>query len=349
MNRGEGCFGRIDVSTEGYFKEGIGLPVLKISTAFTKENINRCIKTLGNMKNIAFDDKNKLNRLALEQRAKFTKAFSVRGDMFAQIYGLACVNKEKVFYDLTSGVGMYRWLCCHGDLSEEIKKVSEHIKNTLPIAVLRGDSEVRENVINNIDLSPTPFVLKETDYKICTPMGFVVNTNVNYSCLAFKIPYYNGAMSVVSDIIQRSYIWDKIRLEGGAYGGGCGFDRDKTVYISSYRDPQLERTEKVFRSLGAYLEELKLSDSELNRFVLGNIARLMKPVKNKSINRYVLSQFVLNKTYDRELEYVQERLLCTGEDINKVGGMLKDCVNKGAFVTFGGENIKSYFDNIYII
>lgn len=52
-----------------------------------------------------------------------------------------------------------------------------------------------------------------------------------------------GAAYVISKQIGNSYIWDKVRVVGGAYGGFCDFSPHNGMFtFLSYRDPNLLAT-----------------------------------------------------------------------------------------------------------
>ena len=51
---------------------------------------------------------------------------------------------------------------------------------------------------------------------------------------------HTGATAVAMRHLNTTYLWDKVRVQGGAYGGGSGFDPFSGGFIfSSYRDPNL--------------------------------------------------------------------------------------------------------------
>ena len=67
-----------------------------------------------------------------------------------------------------------------------------------------------------------------------------------------------------------AYLWDRVRVRGGAYGAFCSLDRfaGQAVFVS-YRDPNTTATLDVFRQAGRFLQETTLSDEEMTRAVIG--------------------------------------------------------------------------------
>ena len=69
-----------------------------------------------------------------------------------------------------------------------------------------------------------------------------------------------GSDLVALHLLRTDYLWDRIRVRGGAYGGFCAFDRRSgTLSYLSYRDPHIEQTLAAYDGSAAYLRELQLS------------------------------------------------------------------------------------------
>jgi hypothetical protein len=50
-----------------------------------------------------------------------------------------------------------------------------------------------------------------------------------------------GGFSVAARALSLGYLWDNVRVAGGAYGGGCAFNPTSGGFaFSSYRDPNLQ-------------------------------------------------------------------------------------------------------------
>ena len=52
-----------------------------------------------------------------------------------------------------------------------------------------------------------------------------------------------GAAMVARQYLGSAWLWEKVRVQGGAYGGFCNFDRRSGAFtFGSYRDPNLLQT-----------------------------------------------------------------------------------------------------------
>lgn len=80
-----------------------------------------------------------------------------------------------------------------------------------------------------------------------------------------------GGMAVALKHLNTTYMWDKIRVQGGAYGGGASFDPFSGNFVfTSYRDPNLIETLDNYDGAAAFLRQ-GIGEQELTRSVIGVI------------------------------------------------------------------------------
>ena len=52
-----------------------------------------------------------------------------------------------------------------------------------------------------------------------------------------------GSAYVINKHLGTTWLWDRVRVSGGAYGGFCDFDTHSGMFsFLSYRDPNLTKT-----------------------------------------------------------------------------------------------------------
>jgi hypothetical protein len=340
-------FGKFYLQADSFTKDENGIPLLAVTTSFMRENMRECVELIKRLiSGIRLNDTDRLARLISEYKADFKRGFTASGNVYALKRVLAQLNPNDVLKDKAGGIGLYQYLGSGIDFLHELIEVSEYIAKTKPIAVLRGSTSDRRYIIENIPLGDTLPKAVKINEKPLSQTGFIIPGEVNYNAVALKMPCYNGFAEVAESIIERGYIWDNIRLKGGAYGGGCGFLRNNTMYLYSYRDPQLKATMETFKRVGDYLSTLKLTESEFERFAIGSISELLKPRKNKTVNLTVLSQAILERSLDTETELVKQRLGCTQSDIRALGKTISDKINSAALTstTLGGNGIAAWYE-----
>lgn len=109
--------------------------------------------------------------------------------------------------------------------------------------------------------------------------GLAIPAQVNYVGKAVNLFQtgwkYRGQALVVTKHLRASWLWDQVRVQGGAYGAFCSLDRLSGVLsFTSYRDPNLERTLDIFNRSGDYLRNLDLSPEALDASVVGGVGEI---------------------------------------------------------------------------
>jgi len=86
---------------------------------------------------------------------------------------------------------------------------------------------------------------------------------------------YHGSAQVISRYLRNTFLWDQVRVQGGAYGAFCLFERlSGLLSLVSYRDPNLTGTIDVFDRAGRFLLESNLNDAEITKAIIGAIGDL---------------------------------------------------------------------------
>lgn len=121
--------------------------------------------------------------------------------------------------------------------------------------------------------------LPEADWQPERPQpgeGLIVPAQVNFAGKAVNL--YSGgceddgSLNVIAHFLRTSWLWEQVRVQGGAYGAFSSFDRmSGTFVLASYRDPNLLETLAVFDRTAAHLQGLRLSPEDIEKSVIGVI------------------------------------------------------------------------------
>ena len=106
--------------------------------------------------------------------------------------------------------------------------------------------------------------------------GLVIPAQVNYVGKAanlYELGYeLHGSVAVITRYLRNTWLWDRVRVQGGAYGAFCSFDHFSGILaFASYRDPNLRETLANFDDSGRFLREVDLSWEELTKAIIGTI------------------------------------------------------------------------------
>jgi hypothetical protein len=109
--------------------------------------------------------------------------------------------------------------------------------------------------------------------------GLVIPAQVNYVAKAanlYDLGYQlHGSVGVITRFLRNTWLWDRVRVQGGAYGAFCAFDHFSGVMaFASYRDPNVLATVDNYDACATFLKDLELSNEELTKAIIGTIGEL---------------------------------------------------------------------------
>lgn len=181
---------------------------------------------------------------------------------------------------------------------------------------------------------------------LAAPVGaevFATPSQVNYvakGCNLKALGYsYHGSAAVIMRHLARSYLWEQVRVLGGAYGAFCSLDRTSGNFVcSSYRDPNVEKTVAVYDSMADYLAGISLTREDLTRVIVGTIGDLDLYRLPEARGAYSLGRWLAGES-DEALQALREEILSTtNDDFRAFAPILKEAASKGETCVIGGAN-----------
>ncbi|MCX7027871.1 MAG: insulinase family protein [Spirochaetes bacterium] len=132
-----------------------------------------------------------------------------------------------------------------------------------------------------------------------------------------------GAFLVVKNYLDTTFLWENVRVKGGAYGGFSSFDLNSGLFIFlSYRDPNLEKTIEVFSKAGDFLGKLNISREELTRSIIGTIGGVDAYLLPDAKGFTSLVHFLTGYTYEDRQAMRKEILSASPEDFKALSAAL---------------------------
>lgn len=165
--------------------------------------------------------------------------------------------------------------------------------------------------------------------------GFVVPTQVSYVGKGGQLyepgEQVPGASGVVSRFLRTGYLWDHVRVIGGAYGGFCTFDSkagDGVFTYLSYRDPNLDKTLDVYDATGeALLEasnELENNPDALATAIIGAVGDMDGALSPDQKGATALNRWISRETPERRQQFRDEVLNTKASDFKDFAMKLKN-------------------------
>jgi Zn-dependent M16 (insulinase) family peptidase len=162
--------------------------------------------------------------------------------------------------------------------------------------------------------------------------GFIVTTQVSYVGKAGMLyapgEAVNGSAQVVARFLRTGYLWDYVRVMGGAYGGFCTFSQYSGFFsFLSYRDPNLSKTIDVYDGAAdaviAAAEELAKDPDGLALAIIGTVGDMDGALSPDQKGYAALTRWLVNESAEYRQNYRDQILNTTAEDFKAFGERLK--------------------------
>lgn len=172
--------------------------------------------------------------------------------------------------------------------------------------------------------------------------GFTMPAKVNYVAKGGDLRALGheptGAALVVQNFLGTTWLWDKVRLQGGAYGGMCRLDRLSSVFsYASYRDPNLAATIGVYDGTGEHLRSVPLGEAELRRTIIGTIGEIDDYLLPDAKGLVSLQRHLTGDSEDARQRMRDEVLGTTVADFRTFADALDSVAREGRVVVLGSE------------
>jgi presequence protease len=145
--------------------------------------------------------------------------------------------------------------------------------------------------------------------------GLTIPAHVNYvgkGAALDPLGYgFHGSALVITRHLRNAWLWDRIRVQGGAYGAFCNIDRlSNALTFVSYRDPNLLDTLKAFDEAGAFLRSSPPDRNEMTKAVVGTIGEIDQHRLPDAAGHISLLRRLTGQT-EEERQKVREEVLGT--------------------------------------
>lgn len=297
-----------------------------------------------------YDELDKIKNLLLQLKIRLESTFLNAGNTTAMVAANAPYSAVMNFKFETSGPNKYlhlkkllaNWETEGEAFCNKLAQVAAKVfvNNKLELSVAASD-EGYETIKKVEKLSALPH-LNNTDVAYEARLAevahtaYIVPSNVNYVASTLNTNEddmsLEGALMIARRLFSFDYLWNEVRVKGGAYGCSFAFGLPSLRAFSSYRDPHLDETLERYSKAGAWLKNWDPTEDEFEGYKVASIAAIDAPQKTfaKMTARDTMrfSHIADNHTHQQR-EWVKHVSL---DDMHSLGAHLDSKAESLAFV-----------------
>ncbi len=307
-----------------------------------------------------FDNRERFRQMALEEKARHEKRLVPNGHQIVNMRLRAHFDEADWAAEQMNGIS---YLMFVRDL---LRQVDEEWPSVLAsLEEIRSILVNRKAMVANVTLDASTWSLREpylADFLQSLPMngleefprwspqwppafeGLIIPSQVNYvgkglNLFELGIPFH-GSNIVISGYLRNSWLWDRVRVQGGAYGAFCQLDRHSgTLTFVSYRDPNLLKTIEAFDKAVDFLRNAPLTEGEIAKSVIGAIGHMDAYLLPDAKGYTSLIRHLIGDTEENRQQIREEVLSTSAEDFRRFAEALEQLRENGIVKVLGAQAI----------
>ncbi len=313
---------------------------------------------------MTFADKQRFLTMLLEERSEYEESFLEEGHQYVQSRLFAQLDEADWVDEQLSGIVQYDvvkslikqvqtdW----EGVRKRLLKIHAQVLQSRPLVIhVTADQADCQSVTDTLSSVWNKNETTGTDTIVRWPIdlqrqneSIVVPTSVNYVGLGGKLytaeSEFDGSMLVVARYLRLSYLWEQIRMHGGAYGAFVSFDpQTGSLGLISYRDPRLSETVEDYKKIPVWLRSTPISQSLLEQTIIGTISDVDAYQLPDAKGRSDLNRYLLGITDEQRQKTRDEILSTTPADFIAFAEKLEKLLQNASTVVLGP---KAFHDSI---
>lgn len=302
--------------------------------------------------NTDLTDYKRLKELILELTSNQEMSISSRGHSVSITRATGAFDEASRIVDAINGIGFLDFLKNivnnFDELKEEIvSRMNSIIKNILTkdrfMLGYVGQKDLYIKNKNIFDefyslLDDNHFEIKEDFKEAKIQEAIIAPYNVNYVSRAglTKEPF-NGSYYVLNNALSMGYLWNEVRVHGGAYGCSLKTMPYGLIGFTSYRDPEVEKTNEVYENVIEYIDSFNCDDDELLKYKIGAIGSLDSVLHPSAKGFKAINGYLAHSSYDIECRLRKELINTTNDDIKALSKCFKEALEYNDICVIGNK------------
>ena len=148
-----------------------------------------------------------------------------------------------------------------------------------------------------------------------------------------------GAWAVAANALSYDYLWNEIRVKGGAYGCGFRAAGERQTAFYTYRDPAIDPSiERVARA-GEWLGSFEPDEAAFEGFIVSCVSGMDAPVKPYALTKRRNTTYLAGLDSHAREERRAQMLAATPGELRSLGADVTRIAAESPTCVFGGRDV----------
>ena len=303
------------------------------------------------------DDPKRLREIVAETKSRLQMAFQTSGHSMAALRAMSYFSESACFSDMTGGVDFYHFIEKldaefeerQAEAAEKLSRLAQDLFRPENLIVsCTAEKKSLELLVEQTEKLAAELYRDEADPAAAWSFrperkneGLKTSAKIQYvarsgSFVKAGLPY-TGALRVLRTIMSYDYLWNNIRVKGGAYGCMNNYARSGNSYLVSYRDPNLEKTNEIFEKSVDYTESFEVSERDMTKYIIGTVSSMDTPLTPSAKGARSMSAWMTGLSFQDVQKERDEVLSCGCAQIRALAPYLKAILSQNCLCVIGNE------------
>jgi Zn-dependent M16 (insulinase) family peptidase len=326
-------------------------PYLVVSCSMLEENVDRAAALVREiLLESDFTALAAARDLVMQDYIRVKDAWVDSGHMLAQVTALSGYSSDNAVANAITGYGHTRWLDSFGEnIDEELGPWMDWLAGTLKKVICREKLTLSVTATELPDVSAFADIpqgepaMQATSYEAALPArsAVVIPAQIGFSSQALNLraigSEYSGSLAVAANIVTLSYLWNEVRVQGGAYGTGVRLGTLGNLSTYSYRDPSPAASIETNRGIAAFLRAFGDSGEDLDKYIISTVAGLEPVVSAKTYGALADNRWFSGVSEKLALKWRRQMLETDIDDIIEAAEVFERLAEEGAVCVVAHE------------
>ena len=148
-----------------------------------------------------------------------------------------------------------------------------------------------------------------------------------------------GAWAVAANALSYDYLWNEIRVKGGAYGCGFRAAGERQTAFYTYRDPAIDPSIERMERAGEWLGSFEPDEAAFEGFIVSCVSGMDAPVKPYALTKRRNTTYLAGLDPHAREERRAQMLTATPAELRSLGADVTRIAAESPTCVFGGRDV----------
>ncbi len=336
----------------------------EVSFSALEHNLmDACELTKDILLNTRFTNGDMVYNLLKQARQDMSQSIIMGGHALANIRVGAMYSASGAAKDVVGGLSIYQWLKNlenNWNAEQVAKRCSEMLdrvirSDRLTVSITAGDSFSSTSEDELVSYFASAFAKscasnpdgERGDYSISKREiireGIIIPADISFAVRGGDISKYGeeygSGLRLATRILSLAFLWNEVRVKGGAYGAGMRIDRTGLLSCYSYRDPNGANSLETYTKAAEFLRDMASNPkADLTGFIVGAVADA-SPLMTARVKGLVSDALYFSDiSYEERCEGRRALLEMSLETLASYADAIEQSIKEGGVCIVGSEN-----------